>query len=365
LLRCYQLLLSSSAAALQYRENVAIAEDIKYQPKLRALLQNPIFVRVRNGIYTAAMNEWYIDALFGRFIVRAFRHEAASAGDVRPGIAVAGVFVTIGELAWCYQYHVLGDIWFWLLFALACIPIWAFRLRRSEEISVFFIQLIYVIGLGVYVGYGNTSSLPYSLKNFWAFHSIIAAILSLLAAAHIRSTLPLRMGHAFFSVGSILLAAFLMAGQEVRYSVLITLFGLGSGILLALASLVVMLRRRSFPEPDLMRGTMAFLGMATAFPRLSVLFLLGSMAAVTFPYTAAFRGEDMILNTIYGLEPVAAVAGGIVSVLAQIMLIVAFAQGYFGTPWSPVRIADVDIKRSTFICALVVCLVVSLTSLFL
>ncbi|NBQ54366.1 MAG: hypothetical protein EBU49_12425, partial [Proteobacteria bacterium] len=99
-----------------------------------------------------------------------------------------------------------------------------------------------------------------------------------------------RMNAGFQALGLLLVSAFWLCGEGQSHSCLSTLAGTAGGLLLLnLALVFIESRKRPVANARL-------LGFAASFPRASVLFLLGSLALVTFPFTSAFRGEDQVLE---------------------------------------------------------------------
>jgi len=151
-----------------------------------------------------------------------------------------------------------------------------------------------------------------------------------------------RMNAGFQGLGLLLVSAFWMCGEGQSHNCLSTLAGTGGGIILLNLALVFMESRK---RPV---ANSRFLGFAASFPRASVLFLLGSLAVVTFPFTSAFRGEDQVLEAAFEISHVATVLGGTIAILIQLLIINAMSQAYFGAPRHEVRYPQLDLSDRSF-----------------
>lgn len=355
LLRSYQLLSSPSAVAQHFREG------IHFRTRSISIAGH---LRWPNALYLAAMNEFYIDLIFGRYIISRFRFFSSYLVELlgqipkRVWLLIPMAAISLVVIANEVNGAGLAGMYAVSLTAIAIVvPFLSLRMIQRT-----FLLGLVSAGFSIIIAALFVSRLP-------AYNSILRPIIGIVSSIVPLIILGLlgdetrsvgwRMNAGFQGLGLLLVSAFWMCGEGQSHNCLLTLAGIGGGIVLLNFALVFMEARK---RPV---ANARFLGFAMSFPRASVLFLLGSLALVTFPFTSAFRGEDQVLEAAFEISYTAAVFGGVIAILIQLMIINAMAQGYFGTPRHEVRYPNLDLSYVTFASVLLPAVAALGSTLFL
>jgi NADH:ubiquinone oxidoreductase subunit 5 (subunit L)/multisubunit Na+/H+ antiporter MnhA subunit len=362
LYRCYQLLASQSTLAQHFREGMHFRK--------RAFIgDRPDSTRTGTGsgwlapLYLAALNEFHVDLLFNRFVTSRFR-------------ALSSIFVRIlGDVPRVFWYLIpvtfpvlvfvaleidgaglAGMISVLITAIVLSLPFLGLRFiddtRTLGFVSAIFTVLVSILFMSRLPAV-NSSLRPL----FWGLTSFVALVILGILGDESRP-IGWRLNAGFQGLVMLLVTAFWFCGEGQSRNCLAVLSGLGGGVMLATGSLNFMEARK---RPVANAG---FLGYATAFPRASILFLVGCLALVTFPFTAAFRGEDLILEAAFETSHIGAFLGGLVAVLIQLLIIRAMAQAYFGAPRHEVRYEKLDLGIPVFALTLLPSVAAFLSTLF-
>ncbi|NDE13606.1 hypothetical protein EBZ80_01605 [bacterium] len=357
LYRCYQLLASQSVLAQHFREGMHF--------RTRAMLFERGVSRRRDlaaSLYMAALNEFYIDLLFNRLIASRFRSRSTrfveTLGSVPRvfwylvPVAFSGlVFIAMGINGAGFA----GMAGVTLTAVALSIPFLGLRFVDDTK-SLGFVSAVFsacVAALFV----SRLPAVNSSLRPLFSGFSFLVAIIILGLLGDESRPIGWRINAGFQGLGILLVSAFWFCGEGQSMNCLAVLSGLGGGVMLATGALYFMEARK---RPVANGG---FLGYAVAFPRASILFLLGCLALVTFPFTAAFRGEDLILEAAFELSHWGACAGGLLAVLIQLLVIRAMAQAYFGSPRHEIRYERLDLATPTLALTLLPAMAAFLSTL--
>ena len=338
LLRCYHLLTSPSSVAQHFREGLHFRSHF---------IDSPGPGKWASGLYIAAMNEFYVDLFFNRYVASHFRFFSTELvsrlGRIRKRIWFVIPFVGVSSIVFASEINGAG------LAGMAAVSLTSIA-TVAPFISLRMIQRTPLLGLGS-IGFGVIiaclffTRLPaYNsiLRPLFAAASLIVPVIILSLLGDESRSVGWRMNAGFQGLGLLLVSAFWLCGEGQAQNCLSTLAGTGAGIILLNGALTFMeSRKRPVSNAKL-------LGLASSFPRASILFLIGSLALVTFPFTSAFRGEDMILEAAFEISHLSAVAGGLIAILIQLLIINAMAQAYFGTPRHEVRYQNLDLSKMRF-----------------
>jgi len=338
LLRCYHLLSSPSAVAQHFREGI----HFRSYPFAAGGRR-----KWSSALYLAAMNEFYVDLFFGRYVISRFRFFSSALvqklGQIRKRIWLLIPMAAISVVGVAGEVNGAG------LAGMPAVALTAIAIV-IPFVSLRVIQRTSFLGL-VSVGFAFIIAALFSsrlpafnsiLRPVFGSASIIVPTIILFLLGDETRSVGWRMNAGFQGLGLLLVSAFWMCGEGQSYNCLSTLAGTGSGIILLNLALVFMESRK---RPV---ANSRFLGFAASFPRASVLFLLGSLAVVTFPFTSAFRGEDQVLEAAFEISHVATVLGGTIAILIQLLIINAMSQAYFGAPRHEVRYPQLDLSDRSF-----------------
>ena len=363
LYRCYQLLASQSVLAQHFREGMHF--------RTRAMLvgkESPgggassVHKSPLASLYLAALNEFYIDLMFNRFVASRFRARStrfvAMLGNV-PRVfwyAIPVIFSSLVFVAMEINGAGLAGMASVILTAVAIsVPFLGLRFINDTKSLGFVSAIFSTIVAALFVS--RLPAVNSSLRTLFAGLSFAVAVMILGLLGDESRPTGWRINAGFQGLVILLVSAFWFCGEGQSTNCLAVLSGLGGGVVLATGSLCFMEVRK---RPVANGG---FLGYAMAFPKASILFLLGCLALVTFPFTAAFRGEDLILEAAFELSHWGAFAGGLVAVFIQLLVIRAMAQAYFGAPRHEVRYGRLDLGTPVFALTLLPAMAAFLSTL--
>ena len=299
-LRSFQLLTSSSAMILETRFRLGAGRRslIENRGKISHILNHQTLV-------FWSLQEFFLDSLFNRILIR-------------PCLQLREFFSKDQESSQTLN----------------------FGTRYFETFSM----LLLLEGLAYVVL--NFEISPTHIIPFVLFASTFSFALSFLGMNHPQKLF-------FWGTSSLLFtafAAFLLAPHELIGPFQATLVGLGAGALVVEGSLHFMSSRKTI-GPD---AETAMWGIGESFPRLSILFLVGFLATVTFPITGAFRGEDILLEVSFSHHHTLTMAIGLMTFVQQLLIIRGAAMTYFGNPKFSVQSRYTDISPMFCMLALIV-----------
>lgn len=306
LYRCYQLLASPSTVAQHFRENAPVTTT-KIKTDFGGLMG--LFAR---KIYMAALNEFYVDLLFNRFVASRFRYVAARSFKLKDRFFKIALpsFDPMRNLGW------------------------------MDGFSTWFSAAVLLCAITVVIG-------PFPFDT-GVVQNVLVSILWLMALGGIilmgdlRQSIRVRLNLGFIGFVFLIVAAFLLSGPSSSNAVLATLSGLSIGMVGFNLSVKYMQQRKSVSSVD------GFWGFSTIFPRCSTIMLISMLALITFPITAAFQGEDKILELCFAKSHGMTVVGGVTAIAIQLQMIRVLAEAYFGAPGLEIRFKRLDLQRNWY-----------------